>query len=97
MLSPETFARVIAARGDAARPRYTDTQLFRSISERWVFKEFMSAGYCASDAEAHNACALHWLGMEAEAKWNLNAYFVDGKVDIEALAAAVIEHAKESP
>lgn len=103
MLTPETFARVIAARGEAARPVQNGEYTLYYYGHEWKFVESTNESYHAAHynvypADAHNACALHWLGMEAAIKWDTTAYFTDGKVDIEALAAAVIEHKpKEAP
>lgn len=95
MLTPETFDRVIAARGEAARPVRGEHRLFPANNRLWVFNRHLGFGFYIREADAHNACELHWLGMEAEAGRDIKAYFVDGKVDVDKLAAAVIEHAKE--
>lgn len=94
MLTPETFAAVIAARGEVARPRRGHRALEFGFDggPRWVGRSWKDSVVILSDDDITNACALHWLGMEAEAKWDTTAYFRDGKVDIEALAEAVIAH-----
>lgn len=92
MLTPDLFARVIAARGEVARPEQNGYKLHDAKHwYMWVGVPKANRRMC-STSDAHNACALHWLGMEAEATLDLTAYFRDGKVDIEALAEAVIAH-----
>ncbi len=102
LLTPELFAAVIAARGNTAIPggrhpiEYDNFIWWRGLDTNWEKRDkYSSYSEQLNEIDAHNACALHWLGMEAAIGQDITVYFINGVVDIAKLAAAVIEHAKE--